>query len=189
VSISSSGSSLSLSPLPPPSGQPDAKEGIYFGEQHELSAPEVIAAFPMHGPNQWPEPVTEWREAVLLYMQELTVLGTNLMRGVALSLGLPEDYFEKRFCRPRPFTPFRIFHYPGKDSRQGVGRHTDYGVLTILWTDSVGGLEVENTRGEWVPAPPINGTFLVNIGDMLELWYVRMCMCVGESLQKRWAWC
>ncbi len=152
------------------SGKPDAKEGIYFGEDYPLTDPRVQQGWPMHGPNQFPEPAEEWGDAVTAYMAALTELGTRLMRGVALSLGLPADYFNEKFCRPRPFTPFRIFHYPGTDARQGVGRHTDYGVLTILWTDDVAGLEVETTQRRWVSAPPIPGTFIVNIGDMLELW-------------------
>ena len=152
------------------SGKPDAKEGIYFGEDYPLTDTRVQQGWPMHGPNQWPEPTAEWKDAVLAYMAQLTDLGTRLMRGVALSLGLPANYFNDKFCQPRPFTPFRIFHYPGTDSRQGVGRHTDYGVLTILWTDEVPGLEVETTCHQWVQAPPIPGTFIVNVGDMLELW-------------------
>ena len=89
---------------------------------------------------------------------------------MAISLDLSPDYFTSQFCQPRPFTPFRIFHYPGSDTRQGVGRHTDYGCLTILWTDSVGGLEVETRNGEWISADPIPETFIVNVGDMMETW-------------------
>lgn len=152
------------------SGRPDAKEGIYFGEEYDLDAPEVQKRFAMHGPNQYPRPQNEWQLAVSKYMDNLTNLGKILMKGMALSLNLPPDYFTSKFCQPRPFTPFRIFHYPGRDDRQGVGRHTDYGCLTILWTDKVGGLEVETRDGTWIRADPIENTFVVNVGDMMEVW-------------------
>ena len=52
----------------------------------------------------------------------------------------------------------------------GVAPHTDYGVLTVLWQDKEGGLEVKNLDGDWIPAPPIDGTFVINIGDLLQRW-------------------
>lgn len=69
-----------------------------------------------------------------------------------------------------PVMLFRIFHYPANwtQSPWGVGEHNDYGVLTILKQDDVGGLEVRDLDGNWVDAPPLPGTFVVNIGDMLE---------------------
>ena len=153
------------------SGAPDAKEGLYFGEEYALDSPQVLKRLAMHGPNQFPkEDEILWRDTVTQYMNELTTLGLCVMKGIALSLGLPSNYFEVEFCHPKPFTPFRIFKYPGGDSRQGVGRHTDYGCLTILKQDDVGGLEVESSDGTWIPAPPIPDTFVVNIGDMLEIW-------------------
>jgi len=164
------------------SGKPDNKEGLYFGEERCLDHPAVLARFPMHGPNQWPEPKLEWQKAVTDYMNILTHLGHAILEGVALSLNLPENFFRDRYCVPAPFTPFRIFHYPrdpcpvhGDDGspRWGVGRHTDYGVLTILYQDKVGGLQVEKRGGspaQWIAAPPIKNTFIVNIGDMLEIW-------------------
>ena len=152
------------------SGKPDAKEGIYFGEEYALDSVQVQNGLAMHGPNQWPSPQVVWKKSVLLYLEQLTALGLRLMRGIALSLNLPSDHFERTFCQPKPFTPFRIFRYPGNDARQGVGRHTDYGVLTILKQDNVGGLEVELGKNKWMPAPPVPNSFVVNIGDMLELW-------------------
>jgi len=130
----------------------------------------------MHGTNQWPDPseFPDFPEIVLGYMAALTELGHVLMSGVALSLGLAENYFRERFTS-EPFTPFRLFHYPSDPSsdgteRWGVGEHPDYGVLTILATDDVPGLEVRNRADRWVKVPPIPGAFIVNIGDMLEIW-------------------
>ncbi len=153
------------------SGKPDNKEGIYFGEEYSLESEQVIKRMAMHGPNQFPEPHEEWQTIVIKYMEALTTLGHILMDAIGCSLGLPSDFFKKQFCQPKPFTPFRIFHYPQGSGNFGVGRHTDYGVLTILKQDDVGGLQVEDpTTKEWIDAPPIKDTFVVNIGDMLQLW-------------------
>ena len=94
------------------SGKPDNKEGIYFGEEYSLESEQVINKMAMHGPNQFPEPYNIWKTTVLKYMEELTTLGHIIMNAIALSLGLPSDFFEKQFCKPKPFTPFRIFRYP-----------------------------------------------------------------------------
>ena len=82
---------------------------------------------------------------------------------IALSLGLAPSYFAERYTTD-PLTLFRIFHYPpvrgapDEEPAWGVGEHTDYGVLTILKQDDVGGLQVKS-RGQWVDAPPVPGTF------------------------------
>jgi isopenicillin N synthase-like dioxygenase len=153
------------------SGQPDVKEGIYFGEELSLDDARVRAGLPLHGPNLFPAQVPELKPAVLELMGALTGVGHALMRGLALSLGLPESYFAQRYTA-RPLTLFRVFHYPpdrapGAEQRWGVGEHTDYGVLTLLHQDDVGGLEVKTPSG-WIAAPPVPGTLVCNIGDMLE---------------------
>jgi isopenicillin N synthase-like dioxygenase len=101
-------------------------------------------------------------------MAALTDLGHRLMSGIALGLGLPEAYFVEHGTRD-PLTLFRIFNYPppAEPDLWGVGEHTDYGLLTILLQDEVGGLEVKSKSG-WVPAPPMPNSFVCNIGDMLD---------------------
>ena len=156
------------------SGKPDIKEGLYFGEELPASDPRVAAGTPLHGANLFPEEVAGLRGAVLDYMAAMTDLGHVLMRGVALSLGLDGDHF-RRGMMAHPLTLFRIFRYPAveplsvveQDERWGVGEHTDYGVLTILKQDDVGGLQVRRGSG-WVDAPPVAGSFVCNIGDMLD---------------------
>jgi isopenicillin N synthase-like dioxygenase len=90
------------------------------------------------------------------------------MAGLALSLELEESYFAERYTS-EPLTLFRIFNYPPPvdPALWGVGEHTDYGLLTILLQDDAGGLEVRS-RSKWVPAPPVPGSFVCNIGDMLD---------------------
>jgi polar amino acid transport system ATP-binding protein len=111
-------------------------------------------------------------EAVLAYLDALTRLGHALMEGVALSLGLDAAYFADRYTAD-PLILFRIFNYPsrpapaGQDVQWGVGEHSDYGLLTILWQDGVGGLQVKTPDG-WVDARPLPRSFVCNIGDMLD---------------------
>ena len=150
------------------SGRPDQKEGLYFGTEFADDHPLVQAGTPLHGPNLFPEAPVDLRETVLEYMAALTELGQRLMGGIALGLGLPESYFADHGTRD-PLTLFRIFNYPPPPSPElwGVGEHTDYGLLTILLQDDVGGLEVKS-KSDWVSAPPLPGSFVCNIGDMLD---------------------
>ncbi|RZA26173.1 MAG: isopenicillin N synthase family oxygenase [Proteobacteria bacterium] len=150
------------------SGKPDWKEGLYFGEEHAPHHPLVQAQTPLHGANLFPD-IHGFRETVLLYLDAMRHLGDKLMEGLALSLGLPESYFKDHFTT-EPTQLFRIFHYPpppeGRDV-WGVGEHTDYGLLTVLKQDDVGGLEVKSRDG-WTMAPPLQGSYVCNIGDMLD---------------------
>ena len=150
------------------SGRPDQKEGLYFGQELATNHPLVQAGTPLHGPNLFPAVPEGLRTTVLQYMAALTELGHQLMAGIALGLGLPESYFAEHGTRD-PLTLFRIFNYPPPASPElwGVGAHTDYGLLTILLQDDVGGLEVKSKSG-WVAAPPLAGSFVCNIGDMLD---------------------
>jgi isopenicillin N synthase-like dioxygenase len=154
------------------SGRPDLKEGLYFGAELPPDDPRVQAGVPLHGPNLFPADMPELRDTVLAYMDQLTKLGHAVMGGVALSLGLDASYFRMRYMAD-PLILFRIFHYPSTVSNPrdeavwGVGEHTDYGVLTLLKQDDVGGLQVRSKTG-WIDAPPVSGAFVCNIGDMLD---------------------
>jgi isopenicillin N synthase-like dioxygenase len=150
------------------SGKPDQKEGLYFGAELSADHPLVQAGTPLHGPNLFPAEPLGLRDAVLEYIAAVTRLGHRLMAGLALSLGLEESYFADRYTGA-PLILFRIFNYPPPrdPALWGVGEHTDYGLLTILGQDDAGGLEVRS-RSRWVAAPPVPGSFVCNIGDMLD---------------------
>lgn len=158
------------------SGVPDLKEGLYFGVEHGDSHPEVKKGTPLHGPNQWPAD-PEMKVVVLDYMSQMKKVGQNLMGLIALGLGLDRSYFSKRYG-DQATELFRIFNYPSppslspqEGSLMGVHEHTDMGFLTILLQDANGGLEVKARESEnWISAPPIPGSLVVNIGDMLEFW-------------------
>lgn len=157
------------------SGRPDLKEGLYLGAELDDEHPLVRAGTPLHGKNLFPDDVPELRDAALDYLAALTRLGHTLMEGIALSLELPASYFRDRYTAD-PLILFRLFNYPalplcpddddGAPS-WGVGEHTDYGLLTILWQDDAGGLQVKSRAG-WIEAPQIPGSFVCNIGDMLD---------------------
>ncbi|MCX6131071.1 MAG: isopenicillin N synthase family oxygenase [Proteobacteria bacterium] len=152
------------------SGRPDLKEGLYFGAELSPQHPEVLAGTPLHGANLFPS-LQGFRETVLSYIEALTELGHVLMRGISLSLGLEANFFDDKYTRD-PLVLFRIFHYPpdqnnGNSTQWGVGEHTDYGLLTILRQDDVGGLQVKS-RSQWIEAPPLKNSFVCNIGDMLD---------------------
>jgi isopenicillin N synthase-like dioxygenase len=151
------------------SGQPDLKEGLYFGAELPETDPRVQAGLPLHGRNMFPSQIPELRSGVLAYLDALTALGQAVLRGIALSLGLEADYFGAGYTAD-PTILFRVFRYPPPppgDQGWGVGEHTDYGLLTLLAQDSAGGLQVR-TRAGWIDAPPLAGTFVANIGDMLD---------------------
>ena len=121
----------------------------------------------LSGPNQWPD-LDNFRAPVEAYNTALTQLGQQLTR-VALAACNHDDTsgFE------RPTTWLRLLHYPpvpeqSPDDLYGSAPHTDFGALTILLQDSVGGLQVRSTKGEWIDAPPRQDAFIVNVGDMLH---------------------
>lgn len=151
------------------SGRPDLKEGLYFGAELGDDHPLVKSGTPLHGPNLFPPGIPFFREMVLEYMAAMTALGHTLVQGIALSLGLDESYFAERYTND-PLILFRIFNYSPQGSEEqtwGVGEHTDYGLLTILKQDETGGLQVKSKSG-WTDAEPIGGSFVCNIGDMLD---------------------
>lgn len=157
-------------------GLPDQKEGFYFSRDMTNSN-DPLYDEPAHGPNIYPTNPPHLKEAVDSYMCQACKLANSLLAAVCVSLHLPPSYFFERYTND-PFLFFALLFYPNRETLQtveehnrgkwGVGPHTDYGMLTILKQDNSGGLEVRNADNEWISAPPIPGTFVVNIGDMLE---------------------
>ncbi|WP_420334459.1 isopenicillin N synthase family dioxygenase [Roseibium sp.] len=135
--------------------------------------PESEADCPFFGPNLWPDDtrLPGFRGAVYHYHEEMKRLSMTILSGIARSLDLAPDYFEAKL--KKPISIQRLLHYPPQtgivdESIIGIGAHTDYGNLTILAQDDVGGLQVLNRDGQWVEGTPIPGTFVINIGDLLQ---------------------
>lgn len=151
--------------------KPDRKEAFDVSLDIPADDPEVLSGrTPMLGPVQWPDDA-EFRAAVGGYYTAVADLALTLFRGFALALDLPEHFFEAYLKRPP--SQLRLIHYPhapeAPADEPGIGAHTDYECFTILWPTAPG-LEVMNGAGDWIDAPPIDGGFIINIGDMLEAW-------------------
>jgi len=125
-------------------------------------------------PSQLPteEELPNFRETMEVYCCEMFELSKRILSFMARVLNKPSDFFESHLAQP--VATHRLLHYwPLKDFFReiGVGEHTDYGLLTVLKQDNVGGLQVLNAKDlHWVHATPIQDAFVVNIGDMLARW-------------------
>lgn len=153
-------------------GKPDWREQIDIGAEREPK-PHDPGARPwdrLQGPNQWPSALPELESVLLRYQTEVTALGIRVLRAFAAALDQPENVFEPIYS-PAPNQLLKIIRYPGRSDRegnQGVGAHKDSGFVTVLLQEKTAGLQVEAEDG-WIDAPPVPGTFVVNIGELLEL--------------------
>jgi isopenicillin N synthase-like dioxygenase len=144
------------------------QEGFWIGHERPISSESFF-----DGPNRWPEQLPELKTVMLAYFAALEQLSAALLRGFALALGLDSRYFEPIFAAP--MSRLKLNHYPPQDAPErdndiGVVPHADSGGFTILWQDENDGLEVQSKSGDWVGAPPIAGTFVINIGNVMQTW-------------------
>jgi isopenicillin N synthase-like dioxygenase len=151
------------------SGTPDLKEAFDTALDLPADDPDHLAGNPMLGPNVWPD-LPGFAEAVTQYYQAVLDVGQRLLLAFAVALKEDPDTFSRHATK----TPsqLRLVHYPYNpeaEDGQGIGAHTDYECFTLL-KPTAPGLEVLNGAGQWIDVPPVPGTFVVNIGDMLELW-------------------
>ena len=134
---------------------------------------DVVAGKPLHQLNKWPEALPGFRSMLLRYFEAMHQLQARLLRAFASSLDISEDFFQSKFTKP--LTQLTLLHYPPQPASRpedefGLRPHTDTSAITILAQDGTGGLEVYHRAGGWIAAPPVPGTFLVNIGDMMQRW-------------------
>jgi isopenicillin N synthase-like dioxygenase len=124
----------------------------------------------LHGPNQWmPEEVVAGQRAITeRWMADLGALADRILQLLAVGLGLAPEFFTDLFGE-RPMSLTKLIRYPPTPpGGAGVNAHHDTGFLTLLAPGPVAGLQVINPAGEWIPAPSIPGTFIVNLGEMLQ---------------------
>jgi isopenicillin N synthase-like dioxygenase len=175
---------------------PDAKQAMDFSQSKRRlgyeppmrqvldagSAPDLKESYmyiaPLGGvgadaiPNLWPTDLAGFKTQMLAYHRAIGALGMHVIRCLALSLDLDENFFDEPF-RDTEFS-VRILRYPPQNdlggNRLGAGAHTDWGGITLLLQDSLGGLEVLNRDRDWISATPIENTFVINLGDMVRRW-------------------
>jgi len=157
-----------LDPLRPA----DFKETFDMGRNLNADHPDVSNNKPLHGTNQYPD-IAGFRELVETHYWDMIELGKTILRALAIALKLNADHFDEFFSEP--ISVLRFIHYPAVEakldrSQMGAGAHTDYGCITILHQDSIGGLQVQDKQGNWLDATPIDGSFVINIGDMMARW-------------------
>ena len=153
--------------------KPDYKEFFQLGLDLPADDPDVLAGQPLRGANAWPDGLPEFRRDMETYFDAVAACGQDLLRGVALSLGIEANFFTDKYAKPLQRT--QAVYYPPQpaslgDDQFGVAAHTDFGNITLLWQDDNGGLEVQTLAGDWIAAPPVPGTLVVNVGDLLGRW-------------------
>ncbi len=149
----------------------DLKESFIWGFQD--SAGNTPQDHPLRGSNQWPSHLPGFEANAMQYFSAAHNVAETLMKGFALGLGLSEHFFLS--TTDKPLSRASYVYYPPQDAalgadQFGVGPHTDFGMLTVLCQDNVGGLQVQDTNGTWIKAPPIDDTLIVNVADLLSRW-------------------
>jgi len=144
------------------------QEGFWIGHDR----PQDPGA-PLEGPNIWPDDQPALKTTMLEYFRAIEPLQLTLQRAFALALGLAPHTFDKLF--DHSLSRLKLNHYPPQhdeitEHNLGVVPHSDSGGFTILWQDDNGGLEIQSKNGDWVGAPPIPGTMVVNLGQIMQRW-------------------
>lgn len=150
----------------------DLKETLDTGEEHGPDHPEVLAGTPLHGPNQLPD-IPGFHTALEAYRGQAIAAAEAIQRAMARALGLDDRHFTSL---GHTMYHLRLIHYPPQavlppaDGQLGCGAHTDYGTLTVLADDGVGGLQVMRRDGRWIDVAVPADAVVVNLGDLMAIW-------------------
>ena len=155
-----------------PDANPDYKEVFDCG--YTLPDGDMRVALPVYAPNHWPDRPAGFEAVTRAYYSDALDVARGIFRGIAMSIGADADFFEDKFdC---PMALLRGNYYAPRpdwagDKDFGIAAHTDYGCLTLLATDGQPGLEVQpRGRDDWLPVQAPPGEFIINFGEMLEMW-------------------
>ncbi|MEU6259968.1 2-oxoglutarate and iron-dependent oxygenase domain-containing protein [Streptomyces sp. NPDC047043] len=154
-------------------GSRDWRDQLDIGAERpaRTPGPGEPAYWWLEGPNQWPAALPELRTAALAWIDRLSAVAQRLLHELLTAIGAPADFYDQIFgAHAHPH--LKLVRYPGSagdGADQGVGAHKDYGFLTLLLQDRVGGLQVEREDGRFHDVPPLEGAFVVNLGELLEV--------------------
>lgn len=154
-----------------PNANPDYKEVFDCGV--ELPKDDPFARLPVYAPNQWPAQPSNFQSTIEAYFTAARAVSLELLQGISAAIGADPAFFADKFAKPMAL--LRGNYYPERpdwagDKDFGIAAHTDYGCLTLLATDGQPGLEVQLRDGTWLPVEAQPGTFIINFGEMLEMW-------------------
>lgn len=153
--------------------KPNQSESFMLMRDDALDSQHVQAGRYLAGPNQWPEWMPDFQPVMQRYHDTMIVVGMRLVELIAKGLDAPVEELAANF--EPPTTWLRLLHYPPRppaapDDLYGSAPHCDFGFVTILAQDNTGGLQVQSVEGEWLDVPPVEGAFVMNVGDMLHRW-------------------
>lgn len=154
-----------------PMANPDYKEVFDCGV--EVPEGDPLSDLPVYAPNQWPPAPAGFQSTIETYFEAARAVSLDLLQGVSAAIGADSAFFADKFATPMAL--LRGNYYPERPAWAGakdfgIAAHTDYGCLTLLATDGQPGLEVQMRDGTWLPVQAEPGTFIINFGEMLEMW-------------------
>jgi isopenicillin N synthase-like dioxygenase len=151
--------------------RPNQNESFFISHDRAPDHPEVVSKVPLRGVNQWPGSLPDIRQPMVTYFKTLGAMCDRMLPAFAAALDMPEDAFAARFAGDGHHN-LRFLHYPPQDADEdnlfGQAPHTDNSFMTALARTEVPGLAVRLPSGEWFPPPIIEGTFLINLGNMMR---------------------
>lgn len=155
-----------------PAANPDFKQVFDCGFELDKGDPLRAQGLLVYGDNQWPD-LPGFCETIQSYYAQALTISLDLLRAISVAIGEDEHFFDNAFSRPMAL--LRGNYYPPRpdwasDRDFGIAPHTDYGCLTLLASDGVAGLEVLGADGQWLPVDAPVGEFVINFGEMLEMW-------------------
>ena len=156
------------------SGRVFARDSFDLGFPVAADDPEVLAGTPLYAENKWPD-LPGFRDAVQDYYDGSFQVGLKILEGFAIYLGQEPDFFSRHFTKP--VADMVLNHYYGHElalslgaTEVASGAHTDHGIVTILWQDESGGLEVLDRNENWIAVPPVTGSYVINVGELMRRW-------------------
>jgi isopenicillin N synthase-like dioxygenase len=153
--------------------RPNFNESFFISHDRGPAHPDVVAGTPLRGRNRWPAGHAAMRAAMVRYFEVMVALGERTLPILDRALDMPAGSFAPFFAGEAHVT-LRFLHYPPQEvddpEQFGQGPHTDNSFITFLAREDTPGLAVRLPSGEWLAPPLLEGTFLVNLGNIMKRW-------------------